>query len=122
MDRVLECARLATMLGWRVVDSLEGLLELGVSDSVYGEHVWLYPEKWKGLIYDNAWVRELPFEPWQDANDDLLLLEHFRDLTPEEFGDYKDCLYHETRGHGTHAIWNYRKGKFANASIMWLNR
>lgn len=61
-------------------------------------------------------------DPWKNANDDLLILEHFRDLTPDEFDDYKDCLYHETRGHATHTVWNYRKGKFANAAIMWLNR
>lgn len=107
------------MLGWNQINTLEGLQKLGVPDAVHGESVWVSPASYDSI---RPYFRELNFDPWIDANDDLLILEHFIDLSPDEFGDYKDCLYHETRGHGTHAIWNYRKGKFANAAVMWLNR
>ena len=62
------------------------------------------------------------FDPWKSADHDLLVLQFMKDkTTPEIWSAYKDCLYHETKGHGTHNVWEYKKGKFANAMIMWLD-
>lgn len=106
MDRQQECARLATtLLGYK-----------SRVDSVSGRVNWWKPD---GQV--EVWG-ELSFDPWENANDDLLILESFQKQAPAVYSDYKDCLYHETRGHGTHTVWNYRKGKFANAAIMWFNK
>lgn len=66
-------------------------------------------------------ISETMFDPWATADDDLIILKAMRRMEPEVFGAYKDALYHETRGHGTHNVWEYNKGKFANAWIMWAN-
>lgn len=118
MDRATECRRIGEQLGWRLVDTLEGLQELGVSDAVHGESVWIVPAYYKIVPGRKRWVREFDFDPWVDANDDLLVLWLMKNMTPSVWSDYKDALYHETKGHGTHNVWNYKLGKFANAAIM----
>ncbi len=122
MDRQIECEKLATMLGWRRVDTLESLSALGVPDAVHGESIWIVPAYYKIVPGHKRWVRELDFDPWLDANDDLRILDMMRNTLPSIWSDYKDCLYHETKGHGTHNVWDYRKGKFANAVVMWLDK
>ena len=122
MDKAIECKRLAGQLGWVEVDTLKGLQELGVPDAVRGESVWLVPPYYKIVPGEGRWVRELDFDPWIDANDDLLILEMMKNMTPSEWSDYKDALYHETKGHGTHNVWDYKKGKFANAAVMLVDK
>lgn len=118
MDRATECRRIGEQLGWRLVDTLEGLQELGIPDSVHGESVWIVPAYYKIVPGHKRWVREFDFDPWIDANDDLLVLWLMKNMTPSVWSDYKDALYHETKGHGTQNVWNYKLGKFANAAIM----
>ena len=118
MDKEAKCRRLAEQLGWREVNTLDGLRELGVPDAVHGEAVWIVPAYYKIVPGRKRWVRELDFDPWDDANDDLLILEFMKDMPPTIWSDYKDCLFTETKGHGTHNVWDYKKGKFANAAIM----
>lgn len=72
------------------------------------------------ILIDRLLIND--FDPWEDANDDLSILEHFKAQDSATLSDYKDALYHETKGHGTHNVWAYKKGKFANAAIMFLNR
>ena len=121
MNKEVECRRIAEQLGWREVTTLEGLRELGIPDHTQGESVWAVPAYYKIVPGQSRWVRELDFDPWEDANDDLLVLDMMRNMTPLIWGDYKDCLYHETKGHGTHNVWEYKRGKFANAAIMVAN-
>jgi len=119
MIKEIECRRLAKYLGWVEIDTLEGLQELGVPDAVHGESVWISPAN---NSVKKSWSRELNFDPWVDANDDLLILQFMKDMKDHSvWMDYKDCVYHETKGHGTHNVWDYKKGKFANAMVMYLN-
>lgn len=62
------------------------------------------------------------FDPWEDANHDYLILKYYKGQPASVWSDYKDALYHERKGHGTHNVWEYYKGKFAMAAIMYLNR
>lgn len=119
MNKQTECIGLAMMLGWGMVSDLKSLQNLSVPDAVHGDTVWIPP---KGDIPSKGWVHDLNFDPWEDANDDLLILEYYKSQGKSVLSDYKDCLYHETKGHGTHNVWDYRKGKFANAAIMMNNR
>lgn len=122
MDKQVECARLAMMLSWAPICDLDIMLRLGVPDAVEGDTVWLFPGYYEKAGSSRTWVHELDFDPWEDANDDVRILEHFRYGNSSILSDYKDALYHETKGHGTHNVWDYRKGKFANAAINLLNR
>lgn len=129
MDKATECVRLAKQLGWSVISSLDGLQELGVPDAVLGDCVWIPPDSYLGITSGRVskgkrvrWVRGLDFDPWIDANDDLLVLELMQGMSDSTWSDYKDALYHETKGHGTHNVWEYKKGKFANAAIMLANK
>ena len=122
MDKATKCKRLAEQLGWVEVDTLEGLQEVGVPNAVHGDTVWLTPAYYRITFGEKRWVRELDFDPWGCANDDLRILEFMKNMTPSEWSDYKDCLYHETEGHGTHNVWDYKRGKFANAAIMLADR
>lgn len=128
MDKTIECRRIAERLGWTEVTALETLQEIGVPDAVHGDSVWLCPHYYTlrpggSCLHHNGnrYVRELDFDPWVDANDDLIILEFMKNMTPSEWSNYKDALYHETKGHGTHNVWDYKKGKFANALVMWMN-
>jgi len=122
MDKATECRRIGEQLGWERVTDLVMLQDLGVPDAVHGESVWIVPAYYKIVPGHKRWVREFDFDPWADANDDLLVLEMMKDMPPSTWSDYKDCLYHETKGHGTHNVWDYKKGKFANAAIMLADR
>ena len=124
MHKETECRRLAELLGWREITSLSELQNLGVPDSVHGQSIWFLPPSHPKLGFlEVVWVHELNFDPWEDANDDLSVLQYFKDrTTPEIWSYYKDALYHETKGHGTHNVWEYKKGKFANAAIMLADK
>lgn len=127
MMKQVECARLAQMIGWRIVATLEDLKKLGVPDAVHGECVWIPPENYTRQTHRlhrgvERWIRDLDFDPWEDANDDVLILEYYRYGDKSVLSDYKDALYHDLKGHGTHNVWEYYKGKFANAAIMLLNK
>ena len=122
MDKATECVRLAKQLGWKQVVGLDSLQELGVPGAVHGETVWIFPEYYAERYFAKRWTRQLDFDPWEDANDDLRVLEMMKSMPSTVWGDYKDALYHETKGHGTHNVWEYKKGKFANAAIMLADR
>lgn len=126
MNKATECRWLAELLGWQKVTDLATLQDLRIPDAVHGDSVWICPEGFelspgqRCIHHDGKrYVRDLSFDPWEDANDDLLILEHFKTVRTTTLSDYKDCLYHDIKGHGTHTVWEYYKGKFANAAIAW---
>ena len=130
MIKDIEERRIAKFLGWEEVTSLAKREFIGQPDAVHGETMWLPPGFSKSAEYPlNQWHMgdSPPFCPWECANDDYQILEAMRKMSKRgkmskrAFSDYKDALYHETRGHATHTVWEYQKGKFANAWVIWAN-
>jgi len=118
-----ESTATAKFIGWREITDLPTLQAWCVENYIYGDSVWVPPENYVGFTHVNRdgqkWLRTLDFNPWENANDDLSVLEYMKTCGIRIWSDYKDELFHEMSGHGTHNVWEYYKGKFANALVNW---